>query len=325
MNKILLIENEDSGKYYKELVQKSIENVEIIWVKNRNAALSAFSNNSFKVVVYDQRLDNNELGIDIMLELKKKDKHLVGIMLSAYATSDDTAKAGKEGILFEFVNKNSINILPTKIIDALRYYDLNRALDNTQEKIFIGRLFKKRAFFHPLKYYIVMKNLVDSNYVFDESWEDMYMINAGEEQCQKKSIEITKSVKVVNTIKDDYKQEADFSKLQHLVALNFKNQVSISQSSEVSDCTKTIDEIVKTYKMPNIPQSVDEDYLTTTILQCGQIYKKYEVIISEECSLCNNNTYHHIEVFVPTDRKKLRKVNTYRFGNQEIVEVSARN
>lgn len=325
MNKILLIENEDSGKYYQELVQKSIENVEIIWVRNRNDALIAFSKHSFKVVVYDQRLDNNELGIDIMLELKKKDKFLVGIMLSAYATSDDTAKAGKEGILFEFVNKNFIKTLPTIIIDALRYYDLNRALDTTQEKVYIGRLFKRRSFFHPLKYYIVMKDLIDSNYVFDESWEDVYMINAGEEQCQKKSIEITRSVKVVNTIKDDYKQEADFSKLQHLVELNFQNQISISQQIETKDDVKTIDEIVKTYKMPTIPQAVDTDYLTTTILQCGQVYKKYEIIILEECSLCDSNTYHHLQVYVPTDRKKFRKINTYRFGSQEIVEVSPRN
>ena len=170
-----------------------------------------------------------------------------------------------------------------------------------------------------------MKDLIDSNYVFDESWEDVYMINAGEEQCQKKSIEITRSVKVVNTIKDDYKQEADFSKLQHLVELNFQNQISISQQIETKDDVKTIDEIVKTYKMPTIPQAVDTDYLTTTILQCGQVYKKYEIIILEECSLCDSNTYHHLQVYVPTDRKKFRKINTYRFGSQEIVEVSPRN
>lgn len=325
MNKVLLIENEDSGKYYQELVKKSIENIEIIWVRSRNDALIAFSNNTFKVVVYDQRLDNNELGIDIMLELKKKDKYLIGIMLSAYATPDDTAKAGKEGILFEFVNKNFINTLPTRIIDALRYYDLNRAIDTTQEKIYIGRKYRRWSLFHPLKYYIVKKEMIDSNYVFEESWEDIYMINAGEEQCQKKSIEIIRSVKVVNMIKDDYKRETDFSKLQHLVEMKFQNQISISQQYESNDYKKTIDEIVKTYRMPIIPQSVDEDYLTTTILQYGQIYKKYDIIILEECSLCDSNTYHHLQVYVPTERKKFRKINTYRSGKQEEVEVSPRN
>ncbi len=325
MNRVLLIENEDTGKYYQELVQKSIENLEIIWVRSKIEAFDAFSNNSFKVVVYDQRLDNNELGIDIMLELKKKDKYLIGIMLSAYATPEDTTKAGKEGILFDFINKQFVTSLPSKIIDALRFYDLNRALDTKQEKIYIGRKFNWHSIFHPLKYYIVMKNLIDSNYVFDESWEDNYMINAGEEQCQKKSIEIIKNIKIVNTIKDDYKHEADFSKVKQLVELKFQNQVSISEQSESNETTKAIDEIVKTYRMPTIPQSVDEDYLTTTIFQCGQVYKKYEVIILEECSLCDSNTYHHLEVYVPTDRKKFRKVNTYRYGKQEIVEVSPRN
>lgn len=324
MNKILLIENEDSGKYYQELVHKSVENVELIWVRNRNDALREFSNNQFKVVVYDQRLDNNELGIDIMLELKKRDKYLVGIMLSAYATPDDTAKAGKEGILFEFINKKFINDLPIKIVDALRSYDLNRALDSKQEKIYLGKIRKKNCFFHPLKYYMIIKNLVDSNFVFDDSWKELYMINAGEEQCQKKSVEIVKNIKIVNTIKNDYQQEVDFGKIKNLIEAKFQNQINITTQAESEDYTKTIDEIIKTYKMPCIPQSVDDDYLTTTILQCGQIYKKYEIVVMEECSLCNSNTYHHLEVFVPTSRNKLRKVNTYRLGKQEIIEVSPR-
>ena len=137
MNKILLIENEDTGIYYKELMEKSIDNIEIIWVKNRKDALAAYDEYQFKIVVYDQRLDNNELGTEVMSEIKKKNQNVLGIMLSAHATPYDTVQAGKNDLLFEYINKSQVDILPVKIIDALRFYDINKAIHNKQERIYI--------------------------------------------------------------------------------------------------------------------------------------------------------------------------------------------
>lgn len=324
MNKILLIENENSGKSYVELIETVIKNVDVTWVKNCSEALSEVQNNTYKVVVYDQRLDNNELGTETMMKLKEIDKNLLGIMLSAYATPEDTAEAGKNGILFEYCGKNLVNTLPIKIMDALRTYDINKALKATHEKKYIGKIYRKHSIFHPLKFYIISKVLIDSNYVFDESWENLYIINAGEEQCQKKSIEIATTVKITNNLQEEQNNTFSIDKLNKLISLDFQTSLTTSTSHSYEEHSKEVEEIVKTYKMPPIPEAVDEDYLTTTILQGGQVYKKYDIEILQECSLCENVSFYHFTVFVPTNQQKLRKINTYRLGKQEIVEVSPR-
>lgn len=324
MNKILLIENENSGKSYRELLLKSIENIDVVWVKGRSDAITAFKNNHYKIVVYDQRLDNNELGTDIMLDLKKLDANILGIMLSAYATPQDTTQAGKDGILFDYCNKNEVQKLPIKIMEALKYYDISKALNVKQEKSYIGKIYRNKLPFYPVKFYIISKILIDSNYVFDNSWEDLYMINAGEEQCQKKSIEISTTIKITNDYNHSFEGDISNQKLERLIDTKFKSYISFSANENYEEHKKIVEEVVKNYKMPPIPNSVDEDYLTTTILQGGQVYKKFNIEILQECTLCKIPTYHCFTIYVPTNKQRLRKINTYRFGKQEIIEVSPR-
>lgn len=324
MNKILLIENENSGKSYVELVKKMIENIEVTWVRNHLQAVEEIKKGDYKIVVYDQRLDNNELGTETMLELKRIDKDLLGIMLSAYATPDDTTQAGKDGILFDYCNKRVVQNLPQKIMDALRAYDINKALNMEQEKHYIGKLFRKHSLFHPQKFYIVSKKLVDPKFVFEDSWKDLYMINAGEEQYHKKSIELSTDVKVNYETHSEQSSDISIDKLNQLIGSKFQTSLEISTSNSYERQSKEIEEIVKAYKMPPIPESVSEDYLTTTILQGGQVYKQYDIEVLQECSLCENVSFHHFTVYVPTFMQKLRKINTYRYREQEIIEVSLR-
>lgn len=324
MNKILLIENEDVGKHYKELVEKSIENIEVIWVKNKSEAIESVKREEFKVVVYDQRLDNNELGTEIMLEIRKVKPMLIGVMLSAYATPDDTAKAAKCDIMYEYVNKRDINVLPLKIVDALKYYDVHRAMQEEPQKQYLGKIRGIFSLFHPLKLYITKKDLIDNNYVFEDEWESLYIINAGEEQCVKKSIEISTSVKVVNGWEERLDGGFELDKIKDLVSAKFSSSALMTLQETTEEYTKAVEEVVKTIKMPEIPQSVEEDYLTTTMLQGGQVYQQYAIIVAQECRACNAWQYFHLEVYVPTNRRKLRKVNTYRFKEQEIIEVSPR-
>ena len=325
MNKILLIENEDTGIYYKELMEKSIDNIEIIWVKNRKDALAAYDEYQFKIVVYDQRLDNNELGTEVMSEIKKKNQNVLGIMLSAHATPYDTVQAGKNDLLFEYINKSQVDILPVKIIDALRFYDINKAIHNKQERIYIGKTINKGMFLHPIKYYLCSQQLVNSNYIYDESWKDLYLINAGEEQCQKKSVEISKTIKIVNEYHNEQSGNMSVNKVGDLIGTFFQHSVSLSNTNETTETHNEIDELVKTYKMPEIPQTIHEDYPTTVIFQCAQIYKRYEIIVLEECSCCEHSTYEHFTVYIPTNNQKYRKVITYNSGKQDILEVSARD
>ena len=320
MNKILLVENEETGKYYKSLLEKSIDNLEIIWVKSKNEVFD-FCNReeNIKVIVFDQRLDNGELGIRIIAELKRNRPDILGIMLSAYALPNDATNAIREGIIFEYVNKNDIDTLPAKVVDALRYYDVKRMLDSKQNRQYIGKIYRRnKILIHPLKFYITSKAIVDDNYVFEDRWEELYIINAGEEQCHKKSIEISTSVKIENGLSVNSSFGVEMEKIKELIGGSFNSEIELSEK----ETKEIINEVVRTYRMPAIPQSVDEDYLTTTIFEGAQIFKKYQLIVEQECLSCGESIYYSFNVFVPTNGKRLRKINTYKSGKQENIEVS---
>lgn len=320
MEKILLIEDEQTGKSFRELLLKSIEDIDVIWVKNRDQALSQFKKDWFHVVVYDQRLENNELGTDILLELKMIDENIQAIMLSAYATPTDTTLASKERILFDFCDKDKIEKLPAMVIDALRYYNLNKALKIEHEKKFIGKSVSIKNLFHPVKYYIVLEVLLDAEYV--DSWKTIYIINAGEKLSKKRAIEITSEIKIIDSTKNETNGSISIDKLHKLINSNFETKTNFFNETTIQENQKWIDEEMRTYELPPIPQSVTEDYLTATMVETGQIFEKYDIEVLQECSLCKSKSFHHFTVFVPTHRQKFRKTNTYRFRNQEIIEIS---
>lgn len=324
MNRVVLLEDEDVGKYYIELIKKSIDNIEIYWAKSRSEVIQVIKENEIEVIIYDQRLENNELGTEIMIELKKINPNLVGLMVSAYATPSDTTKATKAGIMFDYINKRDITELPTKLVGALRYYAIQRELNEKNNKTYIGKVYKKIPFIHPLKIYIIKDKLLNDNYVFDDDWRDLYIINAGEEQFIKKTIDISKTIKVVNEYENEISSEFKLEKIKKLISSSFKSLLSIVQEQTLEYYEKRVEEIVKNFKMPQIPDDVNADYLTTIMLQGAQVYKQHELIIGQECTTCDNWSYYRFCVYLPTNRQRLRKVNTYRSGGQEIIEVSPR-
>lgn len=214
-------------------------------------------------------------------------------------------------------------MLPAKVVDALRYYDVKRMLDSKQNRQYIGKIYKRnKILIHPLKFYITSKALVDDNYVFEDRWEELYIINAGEEQCHKKSIEISTSVKIENGLSVNSSFGVEMGKIKELIGGSFNSEIELSEKETKELCMKEINEVVRTYRMPAIPQSVDEDYLTTTIFEGAQIFKKYQLIVEQECLSCGESIYYSFNVFVPTNGKCLRKINTYKSGKQENIEVS---
>lgn len=326
-NRVLIIENEDIGNYFKILLEKSVENIDVFWVKTKKDALQILEQGDIKVIVFDQRLDNNELGINIMADIKKQYPSVVGIMLSAYSPPNNTTTAIKQGIMYEYVNKQDIAVLPGKVVDALRYYDIQHLVNAQKSKEYVGIVNKKlslRNLLHPIKLYIIGQVLIDDKYVFDDAWEELYIINAGEEQCHKKSIEITKKVKVESTSTIENDVAIDVEAIKELLSTNYNNKVSMSVQESAEHSIHEIEEVVKTYRMPAIPQSVSEDYLTTIILQGTQVFKKIQVNVVQECSICGEGVFRSFYVYIPTNNRRLRKTNTYKSGKQENIEVSPR-
>lgn len=324
MDKILLLEDEDIGKTFKALLEKTIQTLSVTWVKTGNEAKEKIKTDVYKVVIFDQRLDYGELGIDVMRELQKIDNNLIGIMLSAFSMPHDTIKAIDEKVLCDYVNKKEIADLIPAVIKALQLYQQNKLLLDASHKEFLGRIYSKYHFFRPYKLYLLSRTIINYNYVFEDQWKELYIVNAGEEQCVKKIMEITSTIKVENEINNEVNTSINIEKIKSLVGGSFSLQETLSTKVIKENFEKEVEEIEKTYKMPPIPQDVSQNYLTTTIFEGNQLFKEYRVVVAKECTLCKECTYYCFKVFVPTNQRKLRKINTYKDNTQEIVEVSYR-
>ena len=51
MNRVLIIENEDIGNHFKALLEKSVENVAVSWVKTKKDAFQILQQENIKVIV----------------------------------------------------------------------------------------------------------------------------------------------------------------------------------------------------------------------------------------------------------------------------------
>lgn len=324
MDKILLIENEDIGKTFITLLEKKIETISVIWVKNGNDAKKMVKTEIYKVIIFDQRLDNGELGIKVMRELQQIDINLIGVMLSAYSMPNDTIKAIEDKVLCAYVNKENIADLIPAVVKALQLYQQNKLLLDVTHKEYLGKIYRKHHILYPYKFYLLSRNIINENYVFEDQWKELYVVNAGEEQRVKKSMEITNTIKVENEIKNEINTNVNVEKIKSLVGGNFSSQKISSTKATKEQFDKEVEEIEKIYKLPPIPQEASQNYLTTTIFEGNQLFKEYRVVVARECALCKECAYYCFKVFVPTNQRKLRKINTYKDGTQEIVEVSYR-
>ena len=147
--------------------------------------MQLIQNHKIKIVIFDQKLiPTQELGTNIMREIKKHDNDVIGIFLSAYSLPDDALKAVSEGIFKYYVNKKNIRdeFIPT-IMTALQEYQINLE-KNAKEYTYLGKIgykLKKINITVPFIYqkiYVAEKKLVEPMYIFPEEWEDIYIINA---------------------------------------------------------------------------------------------------------------------------------------------------
>ena len=137
----MLIEDEDIGKSFQQLIEQKFPNSEVYWVKNGKDALQLIQNHKIKIVIFDQKLiPTQELGTNIMREIKKHDNDVIGIFLSAYSLPDDALKAVSEGIFKYYVNKKNIRdeFIPT-IMTALQEYQINLE-KNAKEYTYLGKI-----------------------------------------------------------------------------------------------------------------------------------------------------------------------------------------
>lgn len=137
-NKILIVENEESGKIYKEILERAL-NVEVFWARNKDEAIHIVENNHIKVALLDQRLEAGELGTEVWKIIRDKQGDIKPIMLTGRARREEVGEGIKLGYV-DYIDKFvDLDRLPESVIKALESYNstsLNSRIDRKFKLLF---------------------------------------------------------------------------------------------------------------------------------------------------------------------------------------------
>jgi two-component system, NtrC family, response regulator AtoC len=116
--RILIVEDEDG---YRNFLRQHLQDsgFEVVTAENADAAIEAFGEDEFDLVLLDLRLPGRD-GVDVLRELKSVNKDLQVIMMTAYGYVQNAVQAIKAGA-FDYVTKEELtpDVLDLAISSAL--------------------------------------------------------------------------------------------------------------------------------------------------------------------------------------------------------------
>jgi len=326
MAKILLMEHDEIGKHYKELLELHLPEHKIIWCHGIQEAHEKIDK-EFSVVVFDQRFDDTgELGTNFMKWCKNEYPHIVGIMLSAQASKSDLEEAFGENLIYKYVKKNKDELarLPQIVIAAISESEVRRIKQESNLKpILIGKIRSFRNIFKPIEVYKISDIIVDKEYVYEDSWERILVLHAGQKKSRKHTLQKTNKVCTQFEENTSLDSKINITKLNKLISNSSGVDVKINKSHITESDSSYIEEFLDSYEMPEIPQDKSTVYLSTVMLETCQIFEHHTLGLKLVCPLCRYEKYMTVESFVPTDRDKIKKTLIYSDNTKEVLDIDS--
>lgn len=311
---ILLIEDEDIGQTYVDLLQKHNSFWRVTWVRTISEVKSYESLDRLHVFIFDQRLGPNELGTDAFKYVHENNPRVQGIMLSGVALAKDYDKAQSiSNNRVQYVNKEDVLKLPQEVSVAIeRYYALlPRIDDNIRLKKGIPfKLFSKKPIITLLSHYVI-----EEDYVFENKWKIDVKIRSGE------NVKLTKTKKryaktaIVHELEASLAHDIGIS--NSIVHKALEKQFSLKRTGSMEIGTEIINQDERTYTLPSEQSStVQVNY------EYNEIYTKIRAHVSIQCPMCRGTQYLDYDVYIPQNRILERRVAFNSLLPTQITELS---
>ena len=319
MIEILVLENTITGLEYVKLLKEYRQaDWNVSWVSNVKEAVEYAKNNRLHILVFDQRLDNNELGTTAFKEIIQTNSLVQGIMLSGMATADELHDAERYAGSCLYLNKRNVLDLPYIVEEAIIKFYLsprNRTIENKEIKI-------KRSSFsfrHRPKLKILYHYLINDFFTFDEKWEVEDRARAGIDLTKTKTFKFTNQVIVSlkNKVNYDFKTGINMEYIQSSIGTFFESEFSSSQKiieeSEIKEERKA--------SLPQIPDDPNKEFLTELRYETTLIYRHYRAHFSLDCTLCGNMSFFDFDIYIPTGKFANRQVSFYTDYSKKIIPL----
>lgn len=325
MAKVLILENQDTGGLYKDMLEQLMPNHFFYWCRNIADAKSHI-NASYSAVIFDQRLDNSELGTDFMLWCKNEFPHITGIMLSTHVTPEQLQIAIDRKLMVKFLTKTSNDIaqLPYWIsaaIDKSEY--LQAVCDSDNTSVYIGtiRVPGILGFFHRMSVHKIKDVVINKEYVDETKWDVIVTAHAGQSTILKETyqLEHTYQIRCDATIST----EVQHQQVIDLIGKNLGSKLgwNLNANAEVSVKETIARETSETNTMPPLSSKPDEICLSSWQLQANQVYEIHSVALRVECPVCKHDQYLNYVVEVPTSQIKQRKKMVFSNNDVKYLDV----
>lgn len=314
---ILLLEDEEVGQTYVDLLQKYNSLWEVTWVKTISEVKSLSYLDQLHVFIFDQRLGPNELGTDAFKFVHEKNPRVQGIMLSGVALAQDYDKARAiANNNMRYLNKEDVLKLPQKVKSSIEQYyaSLPKIDDNIRLRIgFPFKLFSRRPIITLLSHYVI-----ENDFVFEDKWRIDVKIRSGE------NIKLTETKKrcvkaaIVEELASSFSSEIGVSN-NTIIKNALEKQFSIKKSSKVEAEMEVINQDERTYTL--LPKQ-DSDNVVQVNYEYNDIYTKIRVHVSVTCPVCHGVQYLDYNVFVPQNRIVERRVAYNSSFDVQVTNLS---
>ena len=292
---------------------------------NPNEALDLIKKHPIRIAVLDQKMPK-KLGTDLFGEIKKIDPFVKGILVSGEASIQELADAWKKFGFSDYLHKTNINQLSNIILYHYAQYEVDIAKKAANYPI--RELDRKRngIFGNVITISVASTEIVDDEFIFDNTWKTIKQLNVGEQVKEVDKIEITNrfiheseqnesiTAKISSDILTDPIIKAE---LQSVIASRFKDHL-FSEN-------KTTQEVARNYQLPDEPSDSSIKYIASRHYQRAPVYKAIRCLLIKSCGCCDAQQPIVTMVYQLTSKVATQQINYFSNGEVKILSTGIEN
>ncbi len=191
-NEVLIVDDDIAAAetYARMLLAET--GLHTVAVKDPTVALEFMHSDPIKVAVLDQRMPMP--GTQMIEHLRAVDQRLRAILLTGQADLDEVGQA--VGLFQAYLKKRNVLELPAIVLDEYsRYLEAARSIPGDGELVhkyrrgILGRRFR-------VEFKVTFVDIVDAEYIPDESWHTVTQISTGETKRNKETLRFTEGLQL---------------------------------------------------------------------------------------------------------------------------------
>jgi hypothetical protein len=263
-------------------------------------------------------------GTDLYKLLLEVNPQLRAIMLSAEAKADDVGQAFAIGYA-SYLKKSKIADLPTVVLKEYTRFEVDRtaaARQRTGSDLTSTRPSLRSLLSTRIRYQLVSSQVLNENFVFQDSWKTVKDLHAGQSEVAEESVEISHDI-VLSETKGE-KLSADLSldsKALKALKVALSGQLTSEVKSTVSEKQSYKASRKVEYKLPAQPDDPDKIYIAKRHYETARVFAETRCVILRCCSACTAHTPLSVVVYVPTVRVASRQRDYLSDGTVKVIDT----